>query len=323
LAKEKPKENQKAGRKPSISIIGAGRLGGALALALAERGYVVEALMARRLSRARRVGNLLERRAIALSEKQLNLLPSSALIIIATPDDLIDSIAHKLADTQNGMPGQRTVLHTSGALSSKVLSPLAGAGFRTGSLHPLLSVSEPAAGAAKLRDAFFCLEGNRSAVRIARQLVRDLGGHSFSIAPGNKALYHAAAVMASGHLIALFDIAIEMLAHCGLSERRAREVLLPLVASTVANLSVKEPAGALTGTFARGDVATVERHLTAIEKESLPEALSAYVLLGRRSLSLARQGSPRAVEADQIFRILERFVAENDTQASDPRTHTK
>jgi predicted short-subunit dehydrogenase-like oxidoreductase (DUF2520 family) len=221
------------------------------------------------------------------------------------------------------MPGQRTVLHTSGALSSNVLSPLAGAGFRTGSLHPLLSVSDPAAGAAKLRGAFFCLEGDRSAVRIARQVVRDLGGHSFSIAPGNKALYHAAAVMASGHLIALFDIAIEMLARCGLSERRAREVLLPLVASTVANLSVKNSAGALTGTFARGDVATVERHLAAIEKESLPEALAAYVLLGRRSLSLIKQGSPRAVEADQIFRILERFVAENDTQASDPRTHTK
>jgi predicted short-subunit dehydrogenase-like oxidoreductase (DUF2520 family) len=84
--------------------------------------------------------------------------------------------------------------------------------------------------------------------------------------------------------------------------------LLPLVASTVANLSLKEPVDALTGTFARGDVATVERHLAAIEKESLPEALAAYVLLGRRSLSLAKQGSAKAVEADQIFRILERFA---------------
>ncbi len=300
----------KENHKPTISIIGAGRLGGALALALAEQGYVVEGLMARRLSRAKRVGKLLKRRTIALSEKQLNQLPSSDLILITTPDDVIDSIAQRLAEPQNGMRGQRTVLHTSGALSSKVLSPLAEVGFGTGSLHPLLSVSDPAIGAANLRGAFFCLEGERSALRVGRQVVRDLGGHSFSIAPGNKALYHAAAVMASGHVTALLDIAIEMLARCGLSERHAREVLLPLVASTVANLSMKEPARALTGTFARGDVATVERHLAAIEKESLPEALAAYALLGRRSLSLAKQESPRAVAVDQIFRMLTRAVAE-------------
>lgn len=283
-------------------------MGGALALALASRGYVVEALVARKVSHARRVGSLLQQRPIALSEVQLARLPPSDLILIATPDDLINDTAQRLAGAQKVIRGSRTVLHTSGALSSKVLSPLAEAGFGTGSLHPLISISDLSA-FDKLQGAFFCLEGDYAALRVARQVVRDLGGHAFSIKPRDKALYHAAAVMASGHMTALFDIALEMLARCGLSRRRARAVLLPLVESAVANLSMMAPEQALTGTFARGDVVTVQRHLAILEKQSLPEALAAYVLLGRRSLSLAKplakRKKERAAALDQISRMLE------------------
>ena len=302
------KEKRKVPGKPTVSIVGAGRMGGALALALASSGYSVEALVARTVSRARRVGNLLRHRPIVFSEAQLARLPSSDLILIATPDDAINDTAQKLANAQKAIRGDRTVLHTSGALSSKALSPLAEAGFRTGSLHPLVSISDPSA-ATKLHGAFFCLEGDRTALRVARRVVRDLGGHAFAIEPGNKALYHAAAVMASGHMTALFDIALEMLARCGLSKRRAREVLLPLVESAVANLSAMEPEQALTGTFARGDVATVQRHLAILEEQSLPEALAAYLLLGRRSLALSKPLAKRKKEGaaalDQISRMLE------------------
>lgn len=301
------KENRKAQGKPTVSIVGAGRMGGALAMTLAQQDYPVEALVARRLSHARRVANLLGHRPVALSELQLAELPSSDLIIIATPDEMIASVAHKIASSQTKFRDDRIVLHTSGALSSTVLSPLADAGFKTGSLHPLVSISDSASGVANLRGAFFCLEGDRAAVRVGRRIVDDLGGHAFSIEPQRKALYHAAAVMASGHLTALFDIAIEMLAACGLRRRRAREILLPLVQSAIANLAVMEPAQALTGTFARGDVTTVQRHLSAIQEQSLPGVLDAYVLLGQRSLALARQSQLKAGTSDQISRLLKPF----------------
>jgi predicted short-subunit dehydrogenase-like oxidoreductase (DUF2520 family) len=232
------------------------------------------------------------------------MLPPSDLIIIATPDDVIASVAGRLASAQTEFRKDRIVLHTSGALSAKVLSPLADVGFRTGSMHPLVSISDAASGAASLRGAFFCLEGNRTALRVGRRIVSDFGGHAFSIESRSKALYHAAAVMASGNVTALFDIAIEMLAACGLSRRRARDVLMPLVQSAVANLSLMEPARALTGTFARGDVATVQRHLAAIQEQSSPEVLAAYVLLGERSLSLAEQKKLTAATASQISRLL-------------------
>jgi predicted short-subunit dehydrogenase-like oxidoreductase (DUF2520 family) len=182
--------------------------------------------------------------------------------------------------------------------------PLAALGFTTGSLHPWCRSAIQLPDIAICAE-LFCLEviGQPG---LARRIVNDLGGHAFLIKPQNKPQYHAAAVLASGHMTALFDIAVDVLSGCGLSRRRAREALLPLLQSAVTNLSAMDPAQALTGTFARGDVATVERHLAAIQAQSAPEALAAYVLLGRRSLSLARKTRLTAATADRISTLLER-----------------
>jgi predicted short-subunit dehydrogenase-like oxidoreductase (DUF2520 family) len=172
-----------------------------------------------------------------------------------------------------------------------------------GSLHPLVSVSEPVVGSAAFAGAYFCVEGNRTALKLARTLVKDLQGRSFSIAAPDKALYHAAAVMSAGHVIALFDIALEMLTRCGLSKRRAQAILQPLISSAVANLSSGDPAAALTGTFSRGDVATVRQHLAAIKARDLDAALAAYALLGQRSLLLnGKQGQNFAAIAALLDR---------------------
>jgi predicted short-subunit dehydrogenase-like oxidoreductase (DUF2520 family) len=295
-----PKRVRKIKREITVSIIGAGRLGTALALALDSRGYVVEALVTRRVRRAQKSSRLFPGSVLALSETQLAELPASKLILIAAPDDIIPSVAGRLAIAQNGMRQGRTVLHTSGALSSEVLTPLRDVGFHVGSMHPLISVSASISGAANLSGAFFCLEGDDAAVRAARQVVRDLGGHSFTIDTRHKPLYHAAAVMASGHMTALFDIALEMLVHSGLSPQRAREILLPLIASTVSNLSANEPARALTGTFARADITTVQRHLDVLRQLPSRDALDAYTLLGRRSVLLAKKSGADATALREV-----------------------
>jgi predicted short-subunit dehydrogenase-like oxidoreductase (DUF2520 family) len=312
------KQGRRTKKKPTVTIIGAGRLGTALALALTASGYSVEALVARRLGRARKAKKLLSGQMLAISQGQLYKLPESELLIIATPDDVIPSIAAKLAEAQREMRVGRTVLHTSGAHSSAVLSPLAEAGFQLGSLHPLVSVSNPASGVNDLRHAFYCLEGDRAALRVARSLVHDLGGYTFSIESDKKSLYHAAAVMASGHLVALFDISVETLTACGLDRLKARQVLLPLLQSTAKNLLVWEPAQALTGTFARGDLATVRKHLAALNTRERSDALAIYKLLGRRSLKLAERNGLEPALAKLIDRVLELKPA--DEAALDPRT---
>jgi predicted short-subunit dehydrogenase-like oxidoreductase (DUF2520 family) len=288
----------------SVSIIGAGRLGTALALALAARGYKIEALVARRQAHARRAAQLSGTSALAFASTQLARLPASDLLLITTPDDAIPETAARLAQSLQGQRRGRTVLHASGALSSGVLRDLKGLGFAVGSLHPLVSVSEPVQGALSLSRAFYCVEGDAQAKLLARRIVRDLGAQSFTVKAEDKALYHAAAVMASGHAVALFDLASEMLARCGLSEKRARAVLLPLLRSTLENLSQRTPARALTGTFARADLGVMRRHLEALRAHAPAEALAAYVLLGRRSLQLAQENGVDAAALKEMARAL-------------------
>jgi predicted short-subunit dehydrogenase-like oxidoreductase (DUF2520 family) len=292
--------------KPTTSIIGAGRLGTALAIGLSSQGYEIVAVAARRAAHARKAISLsaLPSQTLALGADQLEQLPPSDLVLITTPDDAIAGIARDFAKLRRSARHRATFLHTSGALSSAVLAPLAKVGFCTGSMHPLVSVSEPNAGAEALRGAFYCVEGDATALRFAKSIVRDLKGTAFTIKPESKALYHAAAVMASPHLVALFDLATELLVSCGLKKREAREVLLPLVQSTVNNLKKNSPEKALTGTFARGDVATVNRHLKALSTKQLAEALKIYKLLGLHSLQLAAKNKLDPKLAAQIRKAL-------------------
>jgi predicted short-subunit dehydrogenase-like oxidoreductase (DUF2520 family) len=316
----RPRRGRGGDSRVRIAIIGAGRLGAALGRALGRAGYRIEIVVTRRPARARTAAQLIGPGVLSLTPGQLGRLTGEQLdrlnhcdlILIATPDDVIGLAAAQLTTlfkarartrSEKGRV-QRAALHTSGALSSETLGPLREAGFAIGSLHPLISVSDPVSGAKMLRHAFFCVEGDRPAVRHARSIVRNLRGQSFTIDARKKGLYHASAVTASGHIVALFDIALEMLTRCGLSPHRAQKVLLPLLKSTIANLSTKPPARALTGTFARGDLATVRRHLAAIESEQLRDALAAYLLLGARSVPLGRKAGADASELNKIAKLI-------------------
>ena len=292
--------------KPSIAIIGTGRLGTALALGLRRSGYPIVGLVTRHQRKAEKVAQLLrgeDSRATpaTLAAKDLKRLPGSDVILICTPDDEIEGVARSLA----GSAKVATVLHTSGALSSEVLSPLGRAGFDTGSIHPLISVSDSESGAAALRGAFFCIEGDTKALRTARRMVVDLNGTAFSIPSQSKALYHAAAVMASPHATALFDVAVRTMVAAGLDRKKARQVLVPLLESTVRNLETSDTAAALTGTFARGDVATVKRHLKALAGKEHRQTLQIYKLLGLHALRLAETKGLDQKSIKAIKRLLE------------------
>src|SRR5258707_12890375 len=146
-------------------------------------------------------------------------------------------------------------------------------------MHPLISISDKNGAGDWLSRTFFSLEGDAAAIRVGKRMVQDLAGRSFVIDARSKPLYHAAAVMASPNLTALFDVALEMLNSCGIAARRARQILLPLVQSTLENLVDQEPADALTGTFERGDLATARAHVEAIGSARLTDALCAYAVL--------------------------------------------
>ncbi len=277
----------------SVSIIGIGRVGGALALSLPADRFVVENLIYR--GDRSHIESIVE----SLPEADMASLADvgeigSDIVFITTQDSEIAPVAKTLASKLKGKP---FVFHTSGALSSRLLDELSAIGCKTGSIHPLVSISCAEAGPERFTGAYFCIEGEAEAVDMARQIATSLGGIPFSIDTKFKSLYHAAAVTACGHLVALFDAAVEMMSKAGLSENEATKILLPLVESTVHNLNEQGTAAALTGTFARADTETFAEHLKTLNTNVSDELLEIYLLLGERSLELAAK---QGVNPDRI-----------------------
>ena len=293
-------------------MIGAGRMGTTLARAVSEAGYSVELILSKHATSARRAGRALGAAGGALDrlgdQVTRDRLLRSQILIISTPDDALPLAARQLASAwprtrKSAKTPRPSALHTSGAASSEVLAQLRNAGFAIGSLHPLVSVATTKTDPVVFRGAYFCVEGDREAVAVARAMVRKIGGRSFTLNSKSKPLYHAAAVMSSGHITALFDLAIEMLRACGLSAADAQKILLPLLETNTQNLKLKTPAHALTGPFARGDRSTVEKHLAAIKASRVSDAIEAYTIMGRHSLRLAGKNLPPEV-VDRIAKLL-------------------
>lgn len=278
----------------SVSIIGTGRVGGALAFALPKEQFLIENLIFR--GDSQRAGAIAELSGGSIVSGLENISHiTSEIVFITTQDASIAAVSRELVPKLSGKP---YVFHTSGALSSRVLDDLSAIGCKTGSIHPLVSVSSAEAGPERFNCSYFCIEGQQEALDLARRIVTSLGGIPFSVETNFKTLYHAAAVTACGHLVALFDAAVEMMTKCGLSDEDSKKILLPLVKSTVQNIGEQSTPYALTGTFARADVETFVEHLNVLNTTVSDEILEIYLLLGERSLELAaKQGvSPDRVD---------------------------
>jgi predicted short-subunit dehydrogenase-like oxidoreductase (DUF2520 family) len=192
------------------------------------------------------------------------------------------------------------LFHTSGALSLDVLTPLHDRGYAVVSLHPLRAVADPRAGLEHFRESFFSLSGESGAIRTGERILRLLDGRSLTIPTSRRPLYHAAAVMASNHLVFLFRDAIDILCQAGVPEDEAAEVLVSLARGTLENVSDLGIERALTGPLLRGDVDTIELHLRALS----PDMASSYVALASRGLEWLRDGLP----AESVARLHELFT---------------
>ncbi len=276
-----------------ISVLGIGRAGGAIAVALRRAGVVVGPLIYRGSPPS--LEGFTEADFTAFAD--LNSIDADVLLI-ATADQDIRTTALSLG-TFHRLPS--TILHFSGSLSSGELDSLREKDIAIGSMHPLVSISDPVLGAERFSGAFFCVEGDEAAVGTAMKIVDRLGGNYFSIDPSLKPLYHASAVMASGNVTALFDSAVEMLSKCGIDGYQAHRILLPLLESTVCNLSKRSTKEALTGPFVRGDIDALGRHLAAFEGKIGDDIRSIYLALAERSVRLSGvDGDPQLLNAISV-----------------------
>ncbi len=285
-----------------ISIIGAGRVGQTLGRLAKESGYDIGDIVCRSVKSARKAVRFIG--SGSARQASLSHLTAADLILISTPDDSINEAVEMIEDSARAI-GRAVVLHTSGALSSDVLRPLARFCMSRGSCHPLQSFQDPARALQLIRGSYFCIEGEARAVKAARRLARRMGARPFEIATEMKSLYHAAAVLASGGMVSLFSVSQDMLGSCGLSEQEARRVLLPLAEGTLANLRAVGPARALTGPVRRGDTGTVRRNLKAVASVD-SDWLGIYKLLARRSLILAERAGTDKQSLELLARLLKK-----------------
>lgn len=248
----------------AFSVAGPGRVGSSLAAWM-------EAYGARKVSAVGREG---------LAELST---AGQALLLLAVPDPALAAVAAELAHR----PQAAVVLHTSGSLDATALAPLRAAGSAVGTLHPLKAFPTPLPDPEQARGVFFAVDGDPSARDLAFRLTASWDASAAEVPPEARALYHFAATLAAGGVVTLLAAAEELAERLGLPEAVTRgylELCRGAVAAAIDAHAAGKPLGnALTGPVARGDQATVERHLEVL-REMAPEKVSLTLALAEETV---------------------------------------
>lgn len=287
--------------KKSIGIIGAGKVGSALAIALKRKGHPIAAVCCRSEESAQRAAELIE---TDYSISPVDVSRRAELVFITTPDGFIEDVCSHVADSGGFREGQ-VVLHTSGAYSSQVLLKAKRSGTLILSMHPLQSFPSVETGLENMAGSYFTVEGDAEAVTVAGNLVSDLGGVMLSIPTEMKSLYHASACVVCNYFVTLVDLGLKMIEAAGFPKDKSLPALLPLIEGTLSNIKKVGVPAALTGPVDRGDASTVESHMSAM-KDIMPGAVELYGLLGAFTARVAREKGTLSEEvAEKICRALQ------------------
>jgi len=288
--------------KRSIAIIGCGTVGTALGKLLGKAGYHIAGVSTASLSTAAKAAQIVS--AKRYSDSPWEISRGVGVVFVTTPDDAIESTCKAIA-LRKGFDRKTVVIHCSGAHPSTILVSAKECEASVASVHPLQSFASAKEAERLVPGSYFTVEGDKAAVGIARQLVKDLGGIVLEITPAAKALYHAAAVAASNYLVVVMNLALELNRAAGISPDISFKALLPLIRGTLENIGAKGIPQALTGPIARGDVNTVADHIKAME-ENIPQFLDIYKTLGRHAVDLAiEKGTLSEMAAKKLIRLLE------------------
>lgn len=261
-----------------IGIVGAGRVGTALGVAISRAGWRVTGVASRDPARRARFLDLVPT-ARALADPG-ELAGIADVLLLTVPDDVIADVAAGLV-----LGSGQALVHTSGAQPSTILAVVGGVGVEVASFHPLVPFTDLTRAVQALHGATIAIEGDADLVGLLARLAVDLGANPMRTSVSGKAGYHAAAVLAAGGFVALLSAITELASVAGMDEGTALDVFGPLVRAGLANAEAAGVASALTGPFVRGDVGTVRRHLVAIGRFA-PDARGVYLALAERQLAL-------------------------------------
>ena len=284
--------------KPTVALIGPGKLGCAVARRMQIAGYPFAAVISRDLSRAEEACAFIGC-AAASASTNLPDAGKAKIILLAVPDDQIEALAKTLQNSV-ALSAEQTLIHFCGLHPAELMRQKSSAA-RLQSIHPLLPFADRQLAVDKLTGCPCALEGDSAALALGEQLITDFGGQPFAIASDKKALYHASACIAANFLVTLLGTARDLLSQCGIEPEQAIPLLLPLVQASLDNSGQLGPEDGLTGPIVRGDRGTVQQHLRALA-EAAPELLPLYRLLGEKTVELAvKSGRLSAEQAKNLL----------------------
>ena len=286
-----------------VAIIGPGRVGGAVALGLRDAGHTIVAVAGNPDPSTSAPSRFAESPSLEVFASLFPTVPVTSvsdapagaeLVVLATPDDTLGSVAGAVA-LDDAVPSGQRWIHLAGAHGPEVLGPITAAGGRVAACHPAMTFPDPEAGFRRLPGAAWAITAADVDLDWAHELVRELRGTPVTVGASNRRLYHAALAVGSNATTAVVTLARDLLLGSGIDDPAA--FLTPLVTASAENGAARG-VDALTGPIRRGEETTVEGHVSELAT-SFPEAVEHYIALGHLILGqAARAGlAPDRVEA--------------------------
>ena len=281
----------------AVGVVGAGRAGTAMAVALSRAGHRVVAASAVSQASLRRIGSRLPQARVLAPEQ---VVEAADLVLLTVPDDALPGLVGGLAATGVRMEG-RLLAHASGRHGLAVLDPATRAGALPLALHPVMTFAGRPDDADKMVGISFGVTAPEQLRPVAEALVVEMGGEPVFIADDKRGLYHAALASSANYLVTLVAAASDLLAKAGVPD--PARMLGPLLGAALDNaLALGDLA--LTGPVARGDAETVAAHVEVIAAAA-PEVLSAYLALARLTADRAlAAGTLTAADAQRLLGVL-------------------
>ncbi|MFJ2650241.1 Rossmann-like and DUF2520 domain-containing protein [Streptomyces sp. NPDC087420] len=278
-AAQEPLDPRDRPARLTVGVVGAGRVGPALAAALRLAGHRPVAVSGVSDASVRRAATLLPDVPVVTPAE---VLARAELVLLTVPDDALPALVQGLAETGAVRPGQLLV-HTSGRYGTKVLDPALRAGALPLALHPAMTFTGTSVDVQRLAGCSFGVTAPEELRLAAEALVIEMGGEAEWIAEESRPLYHAALALGANHLVTLVAQSMELLHKAGVES--PDRMLGPLLGAALDN-ALRSGDAALTGPVARGDAGTVAAHVEVL-REHAPAAVAGYLAMARTTADRA------------------------------------
>lgn len=286
------------GRKLRIGVIGAGRVGSAIAFHGKRLGYRIAGVYDKRPTQAWIVYGLLKLPYVRMRSR--DVAAESNVLFFTTPDAHIESEFRAVRKWV--LPGT-LVVHCSGTLGTEVFVGAREQGLETLALHPIQSFSSHAQAIKGICGCHFALEGTRAGLLFGRRFVARLGGTSLVVKYPQRPLYHAMCVFMSNFLTALFGAAETIGGRLGMPRGKVARMMLPLAKTVLQNAVEYGAVASLTGPVQRGDADTVRRQLDALQ-QAVPQLALCYRVISEYLVTLARRQGLSSGAASRVLQAL-------------------